>query len=125
MLAGTIAGEPLGAVLTGAAAARIEGGFVALPRAEIRGSGYVVHSLRAAAWAVARTTSFRDAVLLAANLGEDADTTVAIAGQLAGAAYGLSGILREWLTKLAWRERIEAVATELFEAGLAPARAAS
>jgi ADP-ribosyl-[dinitrogen reductase] hydrolase len=66
---------------------------------------------------VSRTTDFRSAILLAANLGQDADTTAAVAGQLAGALYGLSGIPEDWLLKLAWRERIEAMAGGLFEAG--------
>jgi ADP-ribosyl-[dinitrogen reductase] hydrolase len=44
-------------------------------RDEIRGTGYVVDSLNASLWAVSRTTSFRSAILLAANLGDDADTT--------------------------------------------------
>ena len=51
--------------------------------------------------------SFRDAVLLAANLGDDADTTAAIAGQLAGALYGRSAIPPHWLEQLAWKEKIE------------------
>ena len=87
------------------------------PRAQIRGSGYVVHSLEAALWCVGRTSSFKDAVLLAANLREDADTTAAITGQLAGALYGASGIPPEWLAKLAWRERIEQTARKLFRLG--------
>jgi ADP-ribosyl-[dinitrogen reductase] hydrolase len=53
------------------------------------------------------------AVLLAANLGGDADTTAAIAGQLAGALYGASAIPPEWLDKLAWRPRIEGMARAL------------
>jgi ADP-ribosyl-[dinitrogen reductase] hydrolase len=90
------------------AIARIfEGSWRGKPRAAIRSSGYVAHSLEAALWCVARTSNFRDAVLLAANLGDDADTTAAITGQLAGALYGRSGIPRDWLDKLAWRERIE------------------
>jgi ADP-ribosyl-[dinitrogen reductase] hydrolase len=61
-------------------------------RDQVRGSGYVIHSLEAALWAVGKAQDFREAVLLAANLGEDADTTAAIAGQLAGALWGASGI---------------------------------
>ncbi|HEV2557930.1 MAG TPA: ADP-ribosylglycohydrolase family protein [Microvirga sp.] len=53
-------------------------------------------------------------MLLAANLGEDADTTAAVAGQLAGAVYGLSGLPPEWLERLAWRERITETAASLF-----------
>jgi hypothetical protein len=78
---------------------------------------YVAESLQAAVWAVSRTTDFRSAILLAANLGDDADTTAAIAGQLAGAVYGLSGIPGEWLDALAWRERLEQTASALFAAG--------
>ena len=92
----------------------IEGGWRGLPRAAIQGSGYVVRSLQAAVWAVSRSTDFRSAVLLAANLGDDADTTAAIAGQLAGAVYGASGIPAEWLDALAWREQLEGTAIALF-----------
>ena len=75
-------------------------------RDEIRSSGYVAHSLEAALWCVGRTSCFADAVLLAANLGDDADTTAAITGQLAGALYGAEGIPEEWLEKLAWEDRL-------------------
>lgn len=87
-------------------------------RRQVRGSGYVVHSLEAALWAVGQASDFRQAVLLAANLGEDADTTAAIAGQLAGALWGASGIPDDWLAKLAWRERITALADQLFDLSL-------
>lgn len=82
-------------------------------RRDIRSSGYVVHSLEAAIWCVARSSSFEEAVLTAANLGDDADTTAAIAGQLAGALYGASGIPAHWLEKLAWRGRIVSAARGL------------
>ncbi len=48
--------------------------------------------------------------------GEDADTTAAVAGQIAGAVYGASGIPTDWLGKLAWRERIEGAADRLYAA---------
>lgn len=86
-------------------------------RDQIESSGYVVHSLEAALWCVGRTRSFADAVLLAANLGDDADTIAAITGQLAGAIYGASGIPAEWLECLAWRDRISSDAAALFSAG--------
>lgn len=56
--------------------------------AQVRGSGYVIYSLEAALWVVGKARDFREAVLLAANLGDDADTTAAIAGQLAGTLWG-------------------------------------
>lgn len=65
-----------------------------------------------------RTGDYRAAVLGAANLGEDADTTAAITGQLAGALYGASGIPESFLNRLAWRDRITAAAERLFEASL-------
>lgn len=88
-------------------------------RDRIQSSGYVIHSLEAALWCFHGTQSFADAILLAANLGHDADTTAAITGQLAGAHYGKSGIPDEWLAKLAWCDRIEAMATRLNELKIA------
>ncbi|WP_149535569.1 ADP-ribosylglycohydrolase family protein [Siccirubricoccus phaeus] len=93
------------------------GEYKAKPRAAIRATGYVVHTLEAALWAVWETENFRDAVLLAANLGEDADSVAAVAGQLAGALYGASGIPATWRAKLAQGERIAALAEALFEKG--------
>ena len=69
-------------------------------RDAIRGTGYVVDSLEATLWCFAQTDNFRDCILMAANLGDDADTTAAQAGQLAGAFYGESGIPAEWLGKM-------------------------
>ncbi len=116
LIAALIAGQPVAAVLD-AAEARLPG-WRGARRHTIRGSGYVMHSATAALWAFSQATDFREAVLLAANLGEDADTTAAITGQLAGAAWGMSGIPAEWLERLLWRERIEEMACRLAEAGL-------
>jgi ADP-ribosylglycohydrolase len=73
----------------------------------IRGSGYVVKSLEAALWAFHDAADFRQAVLRAVNLGDDADTTGAVCGQLAGAFWGESGIPVQWLSGLARRDLIE------------------
>jgi ADP-ribosylglycohydrolase len=81
----------------------------------IRGGGYVVEALEAALWAVRSTSTFQAAVLAAANLGDDADTTAAIAGQLAGALYGLEAIPTRWRAQLFMREEIIGLADELFE----------
>lgn len=115
LLADAIAGQPLQELISGESAQRVRGFRIGQPREEVRGRGYVVGSLHAALWAVSRTSSFRDAILLAANLGEDADTTAAVAGQIAGAIYGLSGIPVAWLDRLAWRAEIEHQARYLFE----------
>ncbi|MEK3902468.1 ADP-ribosylglycohydrolase family protein [Paenibacillus sp. FSL R7-0179] len=81
---------------------------------QIQGSGYVVESLEAALWAFHKSDSFAEGALLAVNLGNDADTTGAIYGQIAGAYYGLSGIPAEWSRKLAMRELISGYAGRLF-----------
>lgn len=81
---------------------------------QIRGSGYVVDSLEAALSCFWQTDSYREAVLAAANLGDDADTTAAICGQIAGAYYGLSGIPFSWLEKLTLRQEITSLADQLF-----------
>jgi ADP-ribosyl-[dinitrogen reductase] hydrolase len=83
-------------------------------REEILSTGYVIHTLEAALWSVEQTDSFEAAVLMAANLGDDADTTAAVTGQLAGALYGGAAIPQKWLDQLAWRERIEQIAIALF-----------
>jgi len=57
--------------------------------------------------------TFEAVVLEAANLGEDADTTAAIAGQLAGAFHGARGIPERWLQRLALRTEIQALADAL------------
>ena len=121
MLADAIEGQPRDRVLRPErrfkGASRIvnilDGSWRGKRRNDIKSSGYVVHTLEAAIWSVARTHNFRDAVLLAANLADDADTTAAVTGQLAGALYGLSGIPREWVNRLAWRERLLRAAERL------------
>jgi ADP-ribosyl-[dinitrogen reductase] hydrolase len=86
-------------------------------RSGIRASGYVIHTMEAALWAVGRTETFEDALILAVNLGDDADTVGAVTGQLAGALYGASGIPDRWLRPLAWVERIASLAEALVHRG--------
>jgi ADP-ribosylglycohydrolase len=82
---------------------------------EILGSGYVVKSLEAALWAFNKSTSFREGCLMAVNLGEDADTTGAVFGQLAGAYYGIDGIPANWLRIISYRELIEDYAGKIYQ----------
>lgn len=81
----------------------------------IQGSGYVVRGMEAALWAFYHADSFRQGALLAANLGDDADTTAAIYGQLAGAYYGEQGIPEDWRLKLALVQLITGFADRLWE----------
>lgn len=80
---------------------------------DIRGTGYVVESLEAALWCFWTTETYEQAILTATNLGDDADTTAAICGQVAGAYYGESGIPMDWLEKLTMRHEIAGLANQL------------
>lgn len=84
----------------------------------IKGSGYVVRSLEAALWAFYLSADFRSGCLLAANLGDDADTTAAIYGQIAGAYYGLEDIPLQWRNRLALQDTILQLAKALYEVHL-------
>ena len=76
------------------------GSFQSKEPPDIAGTGYVVRSLEAALWAFSKADNFEEGCLLAVNLGDDADTTGAIYGQIAGAYFGIDEI------PLRWRERI-------------------
>jgi len=81
---------------------------------DIEGSGYVIKSLEAALWAFYNSSDFKEGCLLAANLGDDADTTSAIYGQLAGAFYGKDGIPQSWRSKVFYQPLIESFAIALY-----------
>ncbi|MGW9820300.1 ADP-ribosylglycohydrolase/protein-tyrosine phosphatase [Methylorubrum extorquens] len=126
IMASAIQGKPLTDVLSPSfghslcdgVQAIIGGSWNGKRRDDIRSSGYVLHSLEAALWCVGSSGSFSEAVLKAVNLGDDADTTGAITGQLAGAIYGLSGIPERWRKRLAWNDRIKGLADRLFTESL-------
>ena len=98
-----------------------EGSFTGKEPPAIRGTGYAAASLEAALWAFHRSGSFREGCLLAVNLGDDADTTAAVYGQIAGAFYGEQGIPGAWREKLALRDVIDRSADGLYERGGLPA----
>jgi len=78
-------------------------------------TGSVVLSLRIALWALLSASSFRDGITRAVSVGGDTDTYAAIAGGLLGAVYGTEGIPREWREVLIGREKMEDIATSLYE----------
>lgn len=80
---------------------------------QIKGTGYVVQSLEAALWAFNKAKDFRDGALMAVNLGDDADTTGAVYGQIAGAYYGYDGIPQRWRDIIADRDLILGLADRL------------
>lgn len=69
-------------------------------RDEIKSTGYVIDTLEAAIWAFYNSNSFEEGAILAANLGDDADTVAAVYGQLAGAYYGEHTIDPNWIKTL-------------------------
>ncbi len=80
---------------------------------DIKGGGYVVQALEAALWAFSQADSYEAGCLLAVNLGDDADTTAAIHGQIAGAYYGLEGVPERWRTRIAHAQLIVDLADKL------------
>ena len=91
-----------------------EGSFKERNPPEIAGTGYVVQSLEAALWAFYHASDFKHGALLAANLGNDADTTAAIYGQIAGAHFGLRAIPASWRERLTQVEEILSICDELY-----------
>ena len=87
--------------------------FKDIPESMIKSSGYVVDSIEAALWCLVNTDSYKDCVLKAVNLGDDADTVAAIAGGLAGLYYGYEGIPKEWLEVIKRREWIEGLCQKI------------
>lgn len=88
-------------------------GFPGATEEDIISDGYVVHSLEAAIWCLCTTCSYKECVLKAVNLGDDTDTTAAIAGGLAGATYGYDNIPLEWRNTLLKRDYIEKLCENL------------
>jgi ADP-ribosyl-[dinitrogen reductase] hydrolase len=102
---------------------RILDGEIGLyPEKKIESDGYVVHTIEAALWCLMTTTSYRDAVLKAVNLGHDTDTTAIVTGGLAGAYYGLQAIPEEWRSQIARKNDIDRMFAAFLEkyAGDAP-----
>jgi ADP-ribosylglycohydrolase len=79
------------------------GSFKTKQPPEIKGTGFVVKSLEAALWAFYHSNNFRDGALKAVNLGNDADTTGAIYGQIAGTLYEIP---QEWIDIIFFKKTI-------------------
>ena len=95
-------------------AAIADGSFKHRDPPDIKGTGYVVDSLEAALWAFHRSRDFREGALLAVNLGDDADTTGAIYGQIAGAYFGVEAIPAKWRENLTMTAEITSMADSLY-----------
>ena len=88
----------------------LDGKLTTLPESTIASSGYVVHTLEATLWCLLQHGTYAATVLAAVNLGEDTDTTGAVAGGLAGLYYGEAAIPEAWLEALTRRADIEDLA---------------
>ena len=85
-----------------------------LSRDEIKSSGYVIDTIESAIWCLMNTSSYKECVLTAVNLGNDTDTVGAIAGSLAGALYGYNAIPQEWKDTLIKKDWIENLSDKVF-----------
>jgi ADP-ribosyl-[dinitrogen reductase] hydrolase len=90
-----------------------KGEFLELDYMQLTGSGYVIESLVSALWCFMKGETFKECILLAANIGNDADTTAAICGQIAGAYYGFSGIPKAWRESISMAQEIESLSLNL------------
>ncbi len=88
--------------------------FILTKREDIKSGGYVVETLESALWCLLTTNNFRKCVLKAVNLGDDTDTTAAVAGGLAGAMYGYDNIPDKWKETLIKRDYIESLCVKAF-----------
>ncbi|MGH1438581.1 MAG: ADP-ribosylglycohydrolase family protein [Cellvibrionaceae bacterium] len=89
--------------------------FIDKPIENIKSTGYVIDTLEAALWCFFNTNSFSEGALLAANLGDDADTAAAVYGQIAGAFYGEFELPIDWLGKLSYSHIFYLMADDLYK----------
>ena len=83
------------------------------PVTSLSTKGYVVDSLRCAAWAIRQPDSLENVLVALVNRGCDADTTGAIAGGLLGIIHGEAGIPPRWRDRLAYAPRLEEASTQI------------
>lgn len=100
----------------------LDGSIVRARRDGVQGSGYVVHCLEASLWAAYRGADYREAVLLAVNLGDDTDTTAAVTGAICGAIYGTRGLPVRWVQGLVRGAMVRGLGERLAERVLAESR---
>ncbi|MFL6277936.1 MAG: ADP-ribosylglycohydrolase family protein, partial [Blastocatellia bacterium] len=92
-----------------------DNGIGTLDATDISGSGYVIDCLEASIWCALSSRSYQDGVLKAVNLGDDTDTTGAVAGALLGLRFGRESIPQVWQHQLARRHDVLALC-ERFQA---------
>ena len=83
--------------------------FKNTPKELIKSTGYVVYTLEAAIWCLINTSSYKEAVLKAVNLGDDTDTVAAVTGGLAGLYYTYDEIPVSWRAKVQKKDWIDSL----------------
>jgi ADP-ribosyl-[dinitrogen reductase] hydrolase len=84
-------------------------------RIEVRAGGFVLETIGASFWSLLNARSAREAVEMAVALGDDADSTGAVTGALAGAAHGASALPKPWVETVQYRDRLESEAMRLLD----------
>lgn len=92
-----------------------DGSFKLKEPPEIKGKAYVVDTLESALWAFTKGSNFKETILLAVNLGDDADTVGAVCGQIAGSYYGYENIPPEWINGLLNKHIIDRITNKLYQ----------
>lgn len=82
---------------------------------EVRSTGYALHTMQTAFWSLIHHPTFEEAVIAAVNFGDDADTSGAVTGALAGAREGIGAIPERWLAVLLPRDTLRTLAQGLHE----------
>jgi ADP-ribosyl-[dinitrogen reductase] hydrolase len=85
--------------------------------ADLDSTGHAIGTMESALWSFATTSSFEACLIAAVNLGHDADTVGAVAGQIAGAHYGLGGIHEPWLSSVHRKSDLIEIGRSLFQKG--------
>jgi ADP-ribosyl-[dinitrogen reductase] hydrolase len=84
------------------------------PREKVMSGGFVEETYQCAMWAFQTTDNFADCVIKTVNRGFDSDTCGAVAGMIAGAHYGWSGIPSHFTDNLMWHDQIKDTAIKLY-----------
>lgn len=80
---------------------------------DVRSTGYALHTMQTALWSIMHHATFEEAVIAAVNFGDDADTSGAVTGALAGAREGMDAIPERWLAVLRPRQELVGLARAL------------
>lgn len=78
----------------------------AMTRDEVAAGGFVLETVGASFWALANFPTAEEIIVEAVSLGEDADSTGAVAGALAGAAFGAEALPDRWRDQVQYRDEL-------------------